>query len=258
MKIIFVGDIVGSGGRDILKRMLPDLIKTESADFIIANGENAAQGKGITPKVAKEIFEAGVNVITLGNHAFARSEVIDVLAGNNVLRPANYPKTVQGKGYGIFESSNGKKVAVINLMGRVFMPVVDCPFALAEQIVPNLSNTTKIIVVDFHAEATSEKIATGLYLDGKVSAVLGTHTHVPTADEKILKGGTAYITDVGMTGPSEGVIGTKADAVIDRFLTGIYRPFTLAYGKNVFQGCVMEIDDETGKALNIKRFSFSD
>jgi metallophosphoesterase (TIGR00282 family) len=257
MKIIFIGDIVGSGGRGILKNMLPDLIKTEQADFVIANGENSAQGKGITPRTAKEIFEAGVNVITLGNHAFARSEVVDVLGNAAVLRPANYPKMVQGKGYGIYEAA-GKKVAVVNLMGRVFMPVVDCPFGAADKLLPNILNETKIVVVDIHAEATSEKVAMGLHLDGKVSAVIGTHTHIPTADEQILKNGTAYITDAGMTGPREGVIGTNSEAVISRFLTGVYKPFTLAHGKNIFQGCVIEVDDETGKALNIRRFSFSD
>jgi len=258
MKIIFIGDIVGSGGRDIVKQMLPDLIKSESADFVVANGENAAQGKGITPRVAKEIFEVGVNVITLGNHTFARSEVIDVLGDAAVLRPANYPASVQGKGHGVYESANGKKIAVLNLMGRVYMPVTDCPFGVAEKMVPELLKETNIILVDMHAEATSEKIALGLYLEGKVSAVIGTHTHVTTADEQILKNGTAYITDAGMTGPRDGIIGTSADAVINRFLTGVYTPFKLAFGKNVFQGCVVEVDGETGKALSIKRFSLSD
>ncbi|MCL2389650.1 MAG: TIGR00282 family metallophosphoesterase [Elusimicrobia bacterium] len=258
MKIIFIGDIVGSGGRDVIKNLLPDLIKSENAEFVIANGENAAQGKGITPRTAKEIFEAGVNVITLGNHTFARSEVVDVLGNPAVLRPANYPATVQGKGYGVYETSSGKRIGVINLMGRVYMPVTDCPFGVAEKVVPLLLKETKIILADMHAEATSEKIAMGLYLDGKVSAVIGTHTHVPTADEQILKNGTAYITDAGMAGPKEGIIGTHADAVINRFLTGVYTPFKLAFGKNIFQGCIVDVDEETGRSRSIKRFSLSD
>ncbi|MDR1196572.1 MAG: TIGR00282 family metallophosphoesterase [Endomicrobium sp.] len=254
MKLIFISDIVGQLGRNIVKNKLPDLIAENKPDIVIANAENAAGGKGLTPQTAKELFECGINVITLGNHAFDRHEVFDILGDCRVLRPANYPQSVAGKGYGVFVLPDGKKIAVINLIGRVHMPITDCPFAAADRIIEKVLKETKNIFVDFHAEATSEKNAMGLYLDGRVSAIVGTHTHIPTADERVLPKGTAYITDAGMTGPSEGVIGTDAKLVIQKFVTGIHKHFVLAKGKSSFQGCIIETGND-GKALSIKRFS---
>lgn len=254
MKLIFISDIVGQLGRNIVKNKLPALVSGNSPDIIIANAENAAGGKGLTPQIAKELFEYGVDVITLGNHAFDRREVFAILDDRRILRPANYPQSVAGKGYGIYNAGNGEKIAVINLIGRVYMPITDCPFTAADRIIEKVSAETKNIFVDFHAEVTSEKNAMGLYLDGRVSAVVGTHTHIPTADERVLSKGTAYITDAGMTGPSEGVIGTDAEPVIQKFISGVHKQFVLAKGRSVFQGCIIEIDGD-GKALSIKRFS---
>ncbi|MDR2426951.1 MAG: TIGR00282 family metallophosphoesterase [Endomicrobium sp.] len=253
MRLIFIADIVGRLGRNIVKNKLSALFTKNKPDIIIANAENAAGGKGLTPQTAKELFECGINVITLGNHAFDRHEIFDILAESAVLRPANYPQSVAGKGYGVFVCANGEKIAVINLIGRVHMPITDCPFAAADRIIEKVSKETKNIFIDFHAEATSEKNAIGLYLDGRVSAVVGTHTHVPTADERILPKGTAYMTDAGMTGPSDGVIGTDAELVIQKFVTGVHKHFVLAKGKSVFQGCIIDIGN-SGKALSIKRF----
>ena len=255
MKILFVADIVGQPGREMLSNRLPELKDRENPDFIIANGENAAGGKGLTALVAQEIFNCGVNVITLGNHAFDRREIEDAITNPRILRPANYPPNVQGRGFGIYSIDGKGKIAVVNAMGRVYMPIIDCPFRGMNDILEKIAGETKTIVVDFHAEVTSERVAMGWYLDGRVSAVIGTHTHIPTADEKILPQGTAYITDAGMTGPSEGVIGMDKEIVLKRFLTGLPHPFVVAKGQNIMQGCVLDIDEGTGKARSIKRFS---
>ena len=255
MKVLFVADIVGQPGREILSNRLPELKDREKPDFIIANGENAAGGKGLTAVVAQEIFNSGVNVITLGNHAFDRKEIEEAITNPRILRPANYPPNVQGKGYGVYSIDGKGKIAVINAMGRVYMPIIDCPFRGMNDVLEKISGETKVIFVDFHAEVTSERVAMGWYLDGRVSAVIGTHTHIPTADEKILPQGTAYITDAGMTGPCEGVIGMDKEIVLKRFLTGLPHPFAVAKGQNIMQGCVVEIDESTGKARSIKRFS---
>ncbi len=238
-----------------MRQRLSELKEKENPDFIIANGENAAGGKGLTGPVAQEIFNCGVNVITLGNHAFDRKEIEEAITNPRILRPANYPPNVQGKGFGVYTIDGKRKIVVINLMGRVYLPMTDDPFREANEVLEKVANETKVIIVDFHAEVTSEKVAMGYYLDGRVSAVLGTHTHIPTADEKILPLGTAYITDTGMTGPAEGVIGMDKEIVLKRFLTGLPYPFVVAKGQNIMQGCVLEIDDNSGKAKSIKRFS---
>lgn len=255
MKVLFVADIVGQPGREILKKKLPELKNKEKPDFIIANAENAAGGKGLTPGVSTEIFLTGVNVLTLGNHAFDRKEIDSIIKDDRILRPANYPPNVPGIGWNIYNLGDSLKLAVINIMGRVYMPIIDCPFRKINEILEEVSSETKNIIVDFHAEITSEKQTYGWYLDGRVSAVIGTHTHIPTADEKILPGGTAYITDAGMTGPSQGVIGMDREVIIKKYLTGLRQHFTVAKGEAVMQGCVFDIDNNTGKALSIKRFS---
>jgi len=257
MKIFFVGDIVGEPGREILKSKLPDFIKNNNVDFVIANAENSAGGKGLTEKVAEEIFSSGVNVITMGNHTFARKEIETIINDKRILRPANYPPGVPGNRYGIyFIKDNPVPVGVINLMGRVYMPLLDCPFRTAEELIKEISQQTKIIVVDFHAEITSEKLAFGWFLDGKVSAVIGTHTHVQTADERILPQGTAYITDCGMTGPKDGIIGMDKEIVLKKYLTTMPFRFVVSKGENILSGCTIDIDEKTGKATDIKRISY--
>ncbi len=257
MKIFFIGDIVGEPGREILKEKLPSIIKDNKIDFVIANAENSAGGKGLTEKVAEEIFSSGVNVITLGNHTFARKEIETIITDKRILRPANYPPEVPGNTYGIYPVSNYTSfVGVINLMGRVYMPLLDCPFRKSEEIIKEIYGQTKIIIVDFHAEITSEKIAFGWFLDGKVSAVIGTHTHVQTADEKILPQGTAYITDCGMTGPKDSIIGMDKEIVLKRYLTSIPLRFVVSKGKNIINGVIIDIDEQTGKATEIKRVNY--
>jgi 2',3'-cyclic-nucleotide 2'-phosphodiesterase len=255
MKILFISDIIGQPGREIIAEKLPELVKLEKADFVIANAENAAGGKGITVSVVHDILDFGIDVITLGNHTFDRKEAESALNNERVLRPANYPPPAPGKGWGLFTASNGAKIAVINLMGRVYMPLTDDPFRAASALLEKISKETKNIIVDFHAEITSEKQAMGWYLDGRVTAVIGTHTHIPTADERILTQGTAYITDAGLTGPAEGVIGMDKELVLKKFLTGIPQHFEVARGSSIMQGCVIDINSDTGKALSIKRFS---
>jgi len=255
MKIIFISDIIGQPGRDIVASKLPVLREKEKPFFVIANAENSAGGKGITVSIADELFALGVDVITLGNHTFDRKEAEAALSSERVLRPANYPPMAPGTGWGVYQSAEGVKVAVVNLMGRVYMPLTDCPFRAASNLLEKVSKETRNIIVDFHAEITSEKQAMGWYLDGKVSAVLGTHTHIPTADERVLPQGTAYISDSGMTGPAEGVIGMDKELVLKKFLTGIPQHFEVAKGRSIMQGCVLDIDTGSGKAQSIKRFS---
>ncbi len=255
MKILFIADIVGEPGREILRNKLPELLRNEQPDFVIANAENAAGGKGLTGPLARELFDLGVMAITLGNHTFDRKEIESIIDEPRVLRPANYPPLVPGHGYGVFEAKNGKKIAVLSMMGRVYLPDLDCPFRTASCILETVLAETPVVFVDFHAEITSEKQAFGWYLDGRVSAVVGTHTHVPTADERLLPGGTAYLTDAGMTGPSEGVIGMDKEVVLKKYLTAIPQHFVIAKGASVMQGCIVEVNDGTGKAVSIKRYS---
>jgi metallophosphoesterase (TIGR00282 family) len=255
MRVLFIGDVIGQPGRDILVRRLAELVEAEDAGFVIVNGENAAGGKGLTPAIAGELFDLGINVITLGNHTFDRREIEDALSDSRILRPANYPPNVPGQGYGIYTLGAGKKIAVVSLMGRVYLTPIDCPFRKANEILDKIAGETSTVIVDFHAEVTSEKIAMGWYLDGRVSAVIGTHTHVPTADERILPRGTAFITDAGMTGPVDGVIGMDRDVVIKKFLTGMPQYFVVAKGNVMIQGCIIDIDDATGRATAIRRIA---
>jgi metallophosphoesterase (TIGR00282 family) len=249
-----VGDIVGKAGRQAIDGVLQRVISDYRIDFAIANGENAAGGMGITPMIAIDILDQGVNVLTSGNHIWAKKEIFSFLDEElRILRPANYPPNVPGRGSGVFYLLNGMKVGVLNLEGRVFMKHLDCPFRVGEKEVEWLRRETPIILVDFHAEATSEKMAMGWFLNGKVSAVLGTHTHVQTSDEKILDGGTAYITDVGMTGPLDSVIGIRKQIALERLLTQIPWKFDVATEEIELQGVVIEVDSQTGRSDNIQR-----
>jgi len=259
MRILFLGDIVGRPGRNIVKNRLSEVRTAENIDFVIANGENAAAGSGLTPRLADELLESGIDVLTSGDHIWKKRDIYDYLkVSARLVRPANYPKGVPGRGSTVVSMSNGKKIGVINLIGRVFMDAVECPFQTAKKEIEQVSAETNCIIVDLHAEATSEKVAMGWYLDGKVSAVLGTHTHVQTADEKILPGGTAYITDSGMTGPYDSVIGRDKDCIIEHFITQLPIRFEMASDDVQMHGVVIDIDDETGKALGIKRLQVKD
>jgi len=254
MRVLLIGDIVGSPGRDAVKKIVPKLRKEKSIDFVIANAENVAGGSGITPETIDELLQARVDVITSGDHVWKRKELHERLKEDKrVLRPANYPETCPGSGMAIYPCENGKKIAVINLLGRVFMDPIDCPFLAAEREIRKIDRATNIILVDMHAEATSEKIAMARFLDSRVSAVFGTHTHVQTADEKIFPGGTAYITDLGMTGPQDSVIGRRVDAIVEHFVSGMPKKFEIADKDVELQGAIVEIDDASGKAVSIER-----
>jgi metallophosphoesterase (TIGR00282 family) len=254
MRILFIGDIVGRPGRRAIDGILQRVISDFGIEFTIANGENAAGGMGITPVIATGILGQGVDVVTTGNHVWAKKEISSFLDKEpRILRPANYPPKVPGRGSGIFHTGHGEKVGVLNLEGRVFMRHLDCPFRVGEKEVEFLSKETNIILVDFHAEATSEKMAMGWFLDGKVSAVLGTHTHVQTSDDRILDEGTAYITDAGMTGPLASVIGIRKEIALERLLTQIPWKFDVATEDIELQGVVVEVDSETGRSKNIQR-----
>lgn len=251
-KILFIGDIVGKPGRLSVKEMIPSLKEKYSPDLVIANGENSAGGMGISEKKYKELIDAGIDLITGGNHIWHNREFIKEIANcKKIVRPANYPPGAPGLDRVIV---NG--VAVINLLGRVFMKELDCPFRSADKIIPNLKKEAQIIIVDMHAEATSEKVAMGWYLDGRVSAVLGTHTHVQTADERILPQGTAYITDVGMVGPYNSVIGIEVQPIIEKFLTQMPKKFEVSKtGPNIFNAVLLSIDETSSKSQSIERIS---
>jgi 2',3'-cyclic-nucleotide 2'-phosphodiesterase len=260
VKLLFIGDIVGQPGRRAVAELVPKLREQHALDFIIANGENSAGGSGITPKIAAEIFSAGVDVITTGDHLWDQKEVMELLANEKrFLRPLNYPPATPGQGSGVFEIRNPKpglqniSVGVLNLQGRTFMPPLENPFLAGLDAVKKLREQTKIIFVDFHAEATSEKIAFARMLDGQVSAVVGTHTHVQTADEQIFPGGTAYLTDAGFTGPHESVLGREIAPVIQRFLTSMPQRFEVAKDRVILHGAVIEIDENTGRGMRIVR-----
>ncbi|HUL29338.1 MAG TPA: TIGR00282 family metallophosphoesterase [Thermodesulfobacteriota bacterium] len=254
MRILFIGDIVGKAGRQAIEGQLTKAIGEYQIEFTVANGENAAGGMGITPAIAIEILDQGVDVLTSGNHIWAKKEIVPFLEEElRILRPANYPSKAPGRGSGLFHTRDGQTVGVLNLEGRVFMRNLDCPFRVGEKEAESLRKETNVILVDFHAEATSEKMAMGWFLDGKVSAVLGTHTHVQTSDERILEEGTAYITDVGMTGPLDSVIGIRKEIALERLLTQIPWKFDVAKGEVELQGVVIEVDSKTGKSENIQR-----
>ena len=254
MKILFIGDIVGSPGRMAVRELLPPLIAKKKIDFVIANCENAAAGFGVTRKNVDELYSYHIDVLTSGNHIWNKREVLEFIGDyEKLLRPANYPAATPGSGSVLIPTAAGEYVGVLNLAGRIFMQPIDCPFETAKNKIAELRKKTNIIIVDMHAEATSEKRALGWYLDGKVSAVLGTHTHVQTADERILPGGTAYITDVGMTGPNSGVIGIEKEQIIDKFLTHMPKKFNVAEGQAILSAVIIEVDDESGKATAIQR-----
>jgi 2',3'-cyclic-nucleotide 2'-phosphodiesterase len=257
VKLLFIGDVVGEPGRRAVKMLLPKLRDQHGLDFVIANGENSAGGSGITPRMATEMFSAGVDVITSGDHVWDQKEVMELLANEKrFIRPINYPPGTPGQGSGVFEMQNAKcKLAVLNAQGRTFMPAIENPFLVVPPEIERLRQQTKIIFVDFHAEATSEKIAFGQMLDGLVSAVVGTHTHVQTADEQIFAGGTAYLTDAGFTGPHDGCLGREIQPVIKRFVTNLPQKFEVAKTRVLLNGAVIEIDDGSGKALKIQRVS---
>ncbi|MFH1457683.1 MAG: TIGR00282 family metallophosphoesterase [Candidatus Omnitrophota bacterium] len=254
MKILFIGDIVGSPGREAIARSLAELKKEYKLQFIIANAENAAGGSGITLKVADELFGHGIDCLTSGDHIWKKRDIFGLInQEERILRPLNFPFGAPGKGASLFKTKEGLSVGVINVCGRVFMEPLECPFRTSRQAVEELSKQTSVIVVDVHAEATSEKIALGWYLDGKVSAVLGTHTHIQTADERILPQGTAYVTDVGMTGPYDSVIGRRIEDVLERFVTSIPTRLEVASDNIQLHAVVLDIDENTGKARSIER-----
>lgn len=253
MKILAVGDIVGNIGISELKNKLYQLRQKEEIDFVIVNGENAAEGMGITEKNFEDIISQNVDVVTMGNHTWGKKEIFKFIDHPKLIRPANYPKGVVGKGYGIYECRN-KKIAVINLIGRVYINILsDNPFLIAKNIIKKIKDKVDMIFVDFHAEATGEKITMGHYLDGKVTAVFGTHTHVQTADEKILPKGTAFISDIGMTGPKNSALGMDISVVIKRFETALPEKYKMATGEGMLNGVIFDVDDNTNKVTKITR-----
>ncbi len=260
MKILFLGDIFGRPGRKILREELENIVKEKEIDVVIANGENAAGGLGITPKICDNLLNLGIDVITGGNHIYKKKEIYSYIEKQpKLLKPANYPPNTPGNGSYIFSNVKieNRKVAVINICGRVFLENLDCPFRKAEKILRDLRKETNIIIVDFHGEVTSEKIAMGWYLDGKVSAVIGTHTHVQTADDKILPQGTAYITDVGMVGPMDSVIGVRKDIIINRFLKNMPQKFVVSNDDIWINSVIVDINTRSGKANSIERYNIS-
>jgi metallophosphoesterase (TIGR00282 family) len=256
VNFLFIGDVVGRPGRRAVRELVPVLRERYSLDAVIANGENSAGGSGVTPETARELFDAGVNVITSGDHLWDQKEVDVLLAKEpRFLRPLNYPEGVPGAGSAVYRLPNRPAFAVLNLQGRVFMPALENPFALAQVAVPKLREQTKIILVDMHAEATSEKIGLARMLDGKVSAVIGTHTHVQTADEQIFPGGTAFLCDAGFTGPHESILGREISPIIERFLRNTPQRFAVAKDRVMLQGAVVTVDAESGRATRIQRIS---
>ncbi|HCN20387.1 MAG: metallophosphoesterase [Planctomycetes bacterium GWA2_50_13] len=254
LNILVLGDIVGQPGRAIVENRLPALIKEKNIDFAIANAENAADGSGITPDVVKGLFASGLDAITTGDHVWRKKEAIQVLeTDTRVLRPANYSPLAKGRGWVVIKNHLQPDIAVINLLGRVYMSPIDCPFRVVDRILEDVSRKTQIIIVDIHAEATSEKVAMGWYLDGRVSAVVGTHTHVQTADERVLPGSTAYITDLGMTGPYHSVLGRNKDHVLKFMVTQMPTRFEVAEKDVRMSGAIITVDASTGKALGIER-----
>lgn len=256
IKILFIGDIVGHAGRRVVKEMLPRLLEEYSADLVLANGENAAAGFGITPPLVEELLDLGIAVLTSGNHIWDKKEILPYLSEHvdgRLLRPANYPGSTPGHGLYVGKTRAGVDYAVLNLQGRVFMASIDCPFRTADVLLERIPREVKLRIVDMHAEATSEKLAMGWYLDGRVTAVVGTHTHVPTADETVLPQGTAYITDLGMTGPYDSVIGIEKQAIIQKFLNQIPARFEVAKGDPRLSAVLIEAEAQTGRALSIQR-----
>jgi 2',3'-cyclic-nucleotide 2'-phosphodiesterase len=259
IRILFIGDIVGEPGRRAVSTLIGALRCRLDAHLVVANGENAAGGLGITKPTAKAILDAGADVITLGNHSFSKKDMHDFIKTEpRIIRPANYPPGVPGRGWGVFDAITRDKVAVVNLLGRTFMTPVDCPFRAADAALEDIGSGVKSVFVDIHAEATSEKKAMGYYLEGRATAVVGTHTHIQTSDECVLPGGTAYITDAGMTGVHESVLGLDKSVVISRFLTQVTNKFELAEGTARVQGVLVSLDPATGRAASIERVNESE
>jgi len=250
MLVLAIGDVIGKPGRETVRRLLPGIRKQYDIDLVIANAENAAGGFGLTPSTARELLDSGVDILTSGNHIWNQKEIIPHLDGDMpILRPLNYPAGVPGRG-----CLTREHIAVVSLIGRTFIGNFDCPFRAMDQLIKSLKNSYSIIIVDFHAEATSEKVAMGRYLDGRVSAVLGTHTHVGTVDAQVLPGGTAHITDIGMTGPADSIIGDEINSVLDRFLTAMPHRLSVGTGKrNILNSVLVDIDDKSGMAISIER-----
>jgi len=254
LRILLVGDVVGKPGREAFREIFPRLREREAIGFTVVNAENAAGGSGLTGKAVSQLLDAGADVLTAGDHVWRNKEVFDFIESQSrLLRPANFPSGSPGRGSGVFTAAGGVEVGVINLLGRVFMKPIDCPFRQLDREIEILARRTGIILVDFHAEATSEKEALGYYSAGRVAAVCGTHTHVPTADERVLEGGTAYITDLGMTGASESILGRRIAPVLKNFTTGLPAYFEVAGERPVLEGAVVEVDPATGKAVSILR-----
>lgn len=254
MKILCIGDVVSRIGRDMLFKYVDDLKYKKNIDAVIANGENATHGRGLSRQSYDELMRAGIDVITMGNHTWGCREIADIMRREgNVIRPANYSGECPGAGSLVFTARNGVKIGVINLIGRTYIEPSDSPFAAAEREIEKIKKSTNIILIDFHAEATSEKLAMAYFLDGRVSAVFGTHTHVQTADEVIMEGGTGMITDLGMTGPSVSILGREKNSVIKRFLNGMPQKFDIAEGKGQFCGCIFDIDTQTAECAGIER-----
>jgi metallophosphoesterase (TIGR00282 family) len=255
MRILILGDVVGRPGRSAVRDLVPDLVKTEAIDLVIANVENAAGGMGVDIKSAEEMLSAGVHVLTSGNHIWKKKEIYPYLENKSrLLRPANYPNGAPGRGWIEWSSQRGLRALVVNVQGRVFMPNhVDDPFRCVDGLLKDHGGYSRVVIVDMHAEATSEKVAMGWFLDGRASIVYGTHTHVQTADERLLPGGTAYITDLGMCGPWDSVIGIEKENVIEGFLTQLPRKFEVAKENVVLQGIIVDVDEETGRARDIRR-----
>jgi metallophosphoesterase (TIGR00282 family) len=259
MRLLFIGDIVGRPGRDLVRRGVRPLVARHGIDLVIATAENAAAGSGITRDLGDQLLDAGVDVMTSGNHIWAKREAIDYLGAEpRLLRPANYPAGVPGRGSYLARTGDGRSVGIVNVMGRVFMPTLDDPFTVVLREIDALRPRCRVILVDFHAEATSEKIAMGWYLDGKVTALIGTHTHVQTADERVLPKGTAYLTDVGMTGPHDSIIGVEIEPALGRFLNGMPARFEPATANPRLNAVLIDADDVTGRAERIERLSLSE
>jgi hypothetical protein len=258
VRILFIGDIVGRPGRDLVERGLTALVHHHGVDLVVANAENAAGGFGVTRETGEALLDAGVDVMTSGNHIWDKKEALTYIGTESrLIRPANYPAGAPGRGSYVARTAAGRPVGIINVMGRVFMPILDDPFAVVVREIEALSGQTRVMLVDFHAEATSEKLAMAWHLDGRVTAVVGTHTHVQTADARILPGGTAAITDVGMTGPHDSIIGVEKDAALSRFLTGMPSRFETATGNPRLNAVVIEADEATGRSHSIERLDLS-
>lgn len=256
MNILFIGDIVGRPGREIIVRLLPGLREEFALDAVVANAENAAGGLGATPEIIRELMAVGVTAVTLGNHTWRKKELAPSIENfTTVVRPANFPPGNPGRGSAVVNLPDGRALGVVNLLGRVYMEAFEDPFRVGLEEVERLRMSTPVVLVDMHAEATSEKVAMGWHLDGRASAVLGTHTHVQTADERVLPAGTAYITDVGMTGPRDSVIGTNKEIVLQKFITGMPVPFEVARGPAMLCAVLVEVDDQTGRAVRIERIA---